>query len=113
MHGLRSKAIAPAKMISAVLLAGHTPGHTGWLIQSRGERLLIWGDLVHLASIQVPRPDAALVFDVDPQAASATRRRMFERVAADKLKVAGAHLDFPGFGAIVRKGTGFAFEPDG
>ena len=98
--------------VSAVLLAGHTPGHTGWLIQSRGERLLIWGDLVHLASIQVPRPDAALVFDVDPQAACATRRRMFDRVAADKLKVAGAHLDFPGFGAIVRKGTGFAFEPD-
>jgi glyoxylase-like metal-dependent hydrolase (beta-lactamase superfamily II) len=96
----------------ALLLAGHTPGHTGWLIQSRGERLLVWGDLVHLASIQVPRPDAALVFDVDPQAACATRRRMFDRVAADKLKVAGAHLDFPGFGAIVRKGTGFAFEPD-
>jgi len=98
--------------VSAMLLAGHTPGHTGWLIQSRGERLLIWGDLVHLASIQVPRPDATLVFDVDPQAACATRRRMFDRVAADKLKVAGAHLDFPGFGAIVRKGTGFAFEPD-
>ena len=98
--------------VSAVLLAGHTPGHTGWLIQSRGERLLIWGDLVHLASIQIPRPDAALVFDVDPQAACATRRRMFDRAAADKLKVAGAHLDFPGFGAIVRKGTGFAFEPD-
>jgi hypothetical protein len=33
-------------------------------------------------------------------------------VAADKLRVAGAHLDFPGFGMIVRKGTGFAFEPD-
>jgi glyoxylase-like metal-dependent hydrolase (beta-lactamase superfamily II) len=98
--------------VSVVPLVGHTPGHTGWLIQSGHESLLIWGDLVHLASIQVPRPDAALVFDVDPQAACATRRRMFDRAAADKLKVAGAHLDFPGFGMIVRKGTGFAFEPD-
>jgi glyoxylase-like metal-dependent hydrolase (beta-lactamase superfamily II) len=98
--------------ISALLLAGHTPGHTGWLIQSGKDSLLIWGDLVHLAAIQIVRPDTGLVYDVDPQAACATRRRMFDRVAADKLAVAGAHLDFPGFGAIVRKGSGFAFEPD-
>jgi hypothetical protein len=37
---------------------------------------------------------------------------LFDRVAADKLAVAGTHLDFPGFGTIVRKGAGFAFEPD-
>jgi glyoxylase-like metal-dependent hydrolase (beta-lactamase superfamily II) len=98
--------------MSALLLAGHTPGHTGWLIQSGKDSLLIWGDLVHLAAIQVARPDTGLVYDVDPQAACATRRRMFDRVAADKLAVAGAHLDFPGFGTIVRKGAGFAFEPD-
>jgi glyoxylase-like metal-dependent hydrolase (beta-lactamase superfamily II) len=99
--------------ISALLLAGHTPGHTGWLVQSGKDGLLIWGDLVHLAAIQIARPDTGLVYDVDPQAACATRRRMFDRVAADKLAVAGAHLDFPGFGTIVRKGAGFAFEPDG
>ena len=98
--------------VSALLLAGHTPGHTGWLIASGKESLLIWGDLVHLASIQVARPDTGLVYDVDPQAACATRRRMFDRIAAERLDVAGAHLDFPGFGTIVRRGTGFAFEPD-
>jgi glyoxylase-like metal-dependent hydrolase (beta-lactamase superfamily II) len=76
--------------VSAMLLAGHTPGHTGWLIRSRNQSLLVWGDIIHLASIQVPRPDAALVFDVDPQAASATRRRLFDHAAADKLTVAGA-----------------------
>ena len=97
--------------VSAVALPGHTPGHTGWLIASGKESLLIWGDLVHLASVQVARPDTGLVFDVDPQQACATRRRTFDRVAADKLTVAGAHMDFPGFGTIVRKGAGFAFEP--
>jgi glyoxylase-like metal-dependent hydrolase (beta-lactamase superfamily II) len=110
MRTVRDGEVLPG--VSAVLLAGHTPGHSGWLIQSRNERLLIWGDLVHLPSIQVPRPDAALVFDVDPQAACATRRRMFDHLAADKLPVAGAHLDFPGFGTIVCKGSGFGFEPD-
>jgi glyoxylase-like metal-dependent hydrolase (beta-lactamase superfamily II) len=74
--------------------------------------VLIWGDVVHLAAVQVPRPDAALVFDVDPQAARATRRRTFDRVAADRLRVAGAHLDFPGFGYIVRHGAGYRFESD-
>jgi glyoxylase-like metal-dependent hydrolase (beta-lactamase superfamily II) len=98
--------------ISALALAGHTPGHTGWLIQSGGDALLIWGDLVHFASLQVARPDTGLVYDVDPQAACATRKRIFDRLAADRLRVAGAHLDFPGFGTIVRKGAGFAFEAE-
>jgi glyoxylase-like metal-dependent hydrolase (beta-lactamase superfamily II) len=98
--------------VSALLLAGHTPGHTGWLIQSGKDGLLIWGDVVHLASIQIPRPDTGLVYDVDPQAACATRQRMFDRVSADKLMVGGMHLDFPGFGHVVRKGAGYAFEAD-
>ena len=98
--------------VSALALAGHTPGHTGWLIRSGNDGLLIWGDVVHLASIQIARPDTGLVYDVDPQAACATRKRMFDRVATDRLMVAGMHLDFPGFGHIVRKGTAFAFEPD-
>ena len=99
--------------VSAVPLAGHTPGHTGWLIQSGKDGLLIWGDVVHLARIQIPRPDTGLIYDVDPQAACATRARMFDRVSADKLMVGGMHLDFPGFGHIVRRGNGFAFEAAG
>ena len=42
--------------ITAMLRPGHTPGHTNWLIQSGGERLLIWGDIVHLASVQMRGP---------------------------------------------------------
>ena len=91
---------------------GHTPGHTGWLVHSGHDGVLIWGDVVHLAAVQVPRPEAALVFDVDPDAARATRRRIFDQVAADRLRVAGAHLDFPGFGHIVRQGASYRFEPD-
>jgi glyoxylase-like metal-dependent hydrolase (beta-lactamase superfamily II) len=98
--------------ISAVLLAGHTPGHTGWLIHSGRDSVLIWGDVVHLAAVQIPRPDAALVSDVDPQAARETRQRIFDRVAADRQRVAGAHLDFPGFGYIERRGGKYRFEPE-
>jgi glyoxylase-like metal-dependent hydrolase (beta-lactamase superfamily II) len=98
--------------VTAILLAGHTPGHTGWHIHSGSDGVLIWGDIVHFPAVQVPRPDAALVFDSDRQAARETRQRTFDRVAADRLRVAGAHLDFPGFGYIVRHGAGYQFEPD-
>ncbi len=96
--------------VAAILQSGHTPGHTGWLFQSRGEGILIWGDIVHLAAIQVAEPDAAMTFDYDPANARAARRRTFDRVAADKLFVAGAHLDFPGFGTITRNGSGYRYE---
>ena len=97
--------------ITAMLRAGHTPGHTNWLIQSGGERLLLWGDIVHVAAIQVPRPDTALIFDSDPDMARATRRRVFDWVAGEQLTVAGAHLPFPGFGRIARSGDGYRFAP--
>ena len=98
--------------VSATLLPGHTPGHTGWIVHSGNDAVMMWGDVVHLPAVQVPRPDAALVFDVDPVMARATRARTFDRVAADRLRVAGAHMDFPGFGYIVRQGTDYRFEPD-
>ena len=94
--------------ITAVLQPGHTPGHTCWLLQSGGERLLVWGDIVHLASVQVPRPDAALVYDVDPMLAPQTRARVFDWIARERLRVAGAHVEFPGFAEVTRQGDGYA-----
>jgi glyoxylase-like metal-dependent hydrolase (beta-lactamase superfamily II) len=97
--------------ISAVLQPGHTPGHTCWLLQSGGDRLLIWGDIVHLPTVQVPRPDTALVYDVDPVLAPQTRARVFDWVARERIPVAGAHMPFPGFATIVREGNGYAVAP--
>ena len=98
--------------ITAMLRPGHTPGHTNWLLQSGGDRLLIWGDIVHVAAVQVPRLDAALIFDVDPDLARATRRQVFDWVADERLTVAGAHLPFPGFGRLERAGQGFQYRSE-
>ena len=65
-----------------------------------------------IPAIQVARPEAAFEYDVDAPAARATRQRTFDMVAADRLTVAGAHLDFPGIGTIVRTGATYRFEPD-
>jgi glyoxylase-like metal-dependent hydrolase (beta-lactamase superfamily II) len=95
--------------ITAVLQPGHTPGHTCWLIQSGGDRLLIWGDIVHLPSVQVPRPDSSLVYDVDPVLAPKTRAEVFDWVARERLPVAGAHMPAPGFATITRQDAGYAY----
>ncbi|RQR25521.1 MBL fold metallo-hydrolase [Burkholderia sp. Bp9143] len=88
--------------IVAVPLPGHTPGHTGYRVESRGERLLIWGDLVHFAPIQVARPDVSIAFDRDPSQASATRAATLAEVASDNLPIAGMHLADTGFARIAR-----------
>jgi glyoxylase-like metal-dependent hydrolase (beta-lactamase superfamily II) len=97
--------------ITARLAPGHTPGHTNWLIQSGDERLLLWGDIIHLAAVQMARPDTTLVFDVDPELARSTRERVLNWAAAERVTVAGAHLGAPGFGTVVRSGKGFGYRP--
>jgi glyoxylase-like metal-dependent hydrolase (beta-lactamase superfamily II) len=98
--------------ITAMLRPGHTPGHTNWLMQSGGERILIWGDIVHLAAVQLARPEAKLIYDVDTDLAAATRLLVLDWVANERLVVAGAHLGFPGFGRVERSGERFVIKAE-
>ncbi len=97
--------------VTAVELAGHTPGHTGWMIASGGAALFIWADVVHLPGLQFAHPDVGLAFDVDGAKGKAARHRALDMAATDRLLVAGMHLDFPTFGHVRRAGAGYAFEP--
>ena len=97
--------------VTAQLAPGHTPGHTCWLIESGGQAMLAWGDLIHLAPIHLPSPHIAMEYDLDPATALRSRRRVLDWVATDHILVAGAHLPAPGIGAIVRNGTAYAYEP--
>jgi len=98
--------------IAAFPQPGHTPGHTGWLISSHNEAMLIWGDIIHIAGVQFERPDATLSFDLDPDTAQQSRQRVLDWVATDRIRVAGAHIELPSFGYVTRKGPGYRFETD-
>ena len=98
--------------VTAVPLSGHTPGHTGYMVESGGEALLIWGDICHVPDIQVRRPEVTMAFDTDGEAAIATRRRTFDMAVADRLLVAGMHLHFPGFAYMDRDGDGYRMIPE-
>jgi len=110
MRLFKSGEILPG--IIAIPAHGHTPGHTAYLIESGGERLLIWGDTVHIPEVQVPRPEVAMVVDTDPAAAVASRRRIFDMAASERLLVTGMHLHFPGFGHLARDNGRYAFVPE-
>ncbi len=94
-----------------VLAPGHSPGHTCWRIAAGGESFIAWGDLVHFGEIQISHPDVAVTYDLDPDLARASRLRMLDMIAGEKLAICGAHVSAPGFGYIVRKGRSYAFEP--
>ncbi|MBV1799321.1 MBL fold metallo-hydrolase [Siccirubricoccus sp. G192] len=98
--------------VTAMPFPGHTPGHTGYMIASGQDSLLIWGDIVHVPEIQVPRPEVCMAFDVDPAQAEATRRRVFDMVASDGQAIAGMHLHFPGQAHLLRQGQGYMLLQD-
>ena len=92
--------------MTAMPLPGHTPGHMGVMLTDGSERMLIWGDIIHSTALQLPNPAWTVVFDVDPAVAAATRARILDVVAADKLRVAGMHMATAG--RIERRAKGYA-----
>jgi glyoxylase-like metal-dependent hydrolase (beta-lactamase superfamily II) len=97
--------------IKAIPAPGHTPGHTFYALESRGRKLVFWGDLIHVAEVQLARPDVTIVFDVDPNAAAATRKRAIADAAAGRYLVAGDHVAFPGIGHVRTDGDGYRWIP--
>lgn len=97
--------------LGSIAAFGHTPGHTAFLIKAGNESLLLWGDVVHNHASQLARPEVSVEFDTDSRKAIATRKRLFEEAARDKLWIGGAHLPFPGFGHVRKETNGFAWVP--
>jgi len=90
---------------------GHTPGHTVYVVESRGRRLVVMGDLVHVAAVQFDRPAVTIAFDSDSKAAVAQRLKAFADAARTGDLVAGAHLPFPGIGHVRKDGAGYTWLP--
>lgn len=97
--------------VQAMHLPGHTPGHTGFNLVSGDQNLLIWGDLVHAPALQFGHPEWSISFDVDPDMARATRAKIFDQANADRLRVAGMHLLFPGVGYVRKEASAYDFVP--
>ena len=90
----------PVPGIRTIASHGHTAGHTSYLVESKGQQLLVIGDLIHVASVQFADPGVTIAFDSDAKAAAASRATVFGVAAKDGALVAAAHLQFPGLGHL-------------
>ena len=97
--------------IKAVASHGHTKGHTTYVVESKGQKLVLWGDLMHVAAVQFPEPSVTIKFDTDSRPAASERKKAFADAAKRGYWVAAAHLPFPGIGHLRAEGNGYVFVP--
>src|SRR5256885_8018725 len=97
--------------VRAVAARGHTPGHTVYVVESKGQKLALWGDLMHVAAVQFIIPDITIAFDNDPKAAAQQRKKAYAEAARGGYLVGSAHLPFPGLGHLRAEGKGYHFVP--
>lgn len=97
--------------MTMIPLPGHTPGHSGIRIDDAGESVLIWGDTIHANAFQLAEPDWGVLFDVDPEAAIASRRRLFAELAESGMPVLGPHVPQPGPWRVEKAPIGYRLIP--
>jgi len=102
---------ALAAGITALPRHGHTAGHSTYLVESRGQKLVLWGDLMHVAAVQFDHPAVTIAFDTNSRAAATQRKRAFADAATNGYLAAGAHLSFPGIGRVRPSGRGYVWLP--
>ena len=99
--------------IRPIAAFGHTPGHTLFLIESEGHKLLIAGDMFHVQDIKFSLPNISVTYDSDPQEAAAVRKLVLEYAAKNNIPLAGMHLQYPAIGTVTVDGSGYRFKPAG
>ena len=93
--------------IKALDASGHTPGHTVFDIKADGEELLIVGDIMHFIEIQLPVPDVSVRYDVDPDKARESRKKILDYAAENGIEIAGMHITSPGIIKVKKNETGY------
>jgi glyoxylase-like metal-dependent hydrolase (beta-lactamase superfamily II) len=97
--------------ITGINAFGHSPGHMIFCIESEGRPLVLTADTANHYVLSLQRPDWEVRFDMDKGAAAATRKKVFDMIATDRLAFGGYHMPFPAVGFVERAGEGYRFVP--
>ncbi|SHN41871.1 MBL fold metallo-hydrolase [Chitinophaga sp. CF418] len=97
--------------ISSINAFGHTPGHSFYMVESKGQKLVFWGDVIHAGAVQFTDPSVTIDFDVDLAAAAAARSNTFNEAVKDGYWIAAPHLSFPGIGHLKVSGKQYEWVP--
>ena len=95
--------------VRSVAAYGHTPGHTCYHVADGADQMMFVADTSNRPELLARRPDFHIVFDFDAVAAEATRRRIYDRVATDRIRITGYHFPFPANGYLAKEGSGYRF----
>jgi glyoxylase-like metal-dependent hydrolase (beta-lactamase superfamily II) len=98
--------VAPG--IRFVSAPGHTPGHRAFHLSSGSNELMISNDTAYVPALVAANPGWRGAYDQDGALAEASRRKLLDRVVADKTMICGYHFPFPGAGTIAKDGDGYA-----
>lgn len=101
-HG---KEVVPG--LTAVATIGHTPGHSSYVLTSGNDKVFIQSDVTNVPYLFVNNPGWHVGFDQDAKQAEETRRKTFDMLAAEKMRVQGFHFPFPSLGRIEKAGDGY------
>ena len=103
------KELAPGLL--PVASVGHTPGHTSFVLSSGSDKVFIQSDVTNHPALFVTHPDWHLMFDQDAAMAETTRRKVYDMLLAEKMRVQGFHYPFPANGFVEKDGTGYRLVP--
>jgi glyoxylase-like metal-dependent hydrolase (beta-lactamase superfamily II) len=98
--------------IKSYLNGGHTPGHITYVVESKGQKLVLLGDLLHVQAVQFDNPGVGIAFDDDSKVAIAQRKEAFAAAAKGGYLIGAPHLPFPALGHVRSNGKGaYQFVP--
>jgi len=103
------KEVAPG--ITAVAAPGHTPGHMAFVVASGSSKILVQSDVTNIPALFLRNPEWQVTFDNDPVLAIATRRKVYDMAAVEKMTVVGYHFPFPCVGHVEKDGAGYRLVP--
>lgn len=97
--------------LTAVAAHGHTPGHMAFLLRSGDARMMIASDAIAHPIAFFRHPEWLFGFDMAGEETVATRRRLLNRAADERLAFFASHMPFPGVGRVSHDGGGFRYTP--
>jgi glyoxylase-like metal-dependent hydrolase (beta-lactamase superfamily II) len=97
--------------ITAMLAPGHTPGHMVFHAQSDNKQMVFTGDTANHYILSLLHPEWEVRFDMNKAEAAASRKKVFDLIATDKIAFLGYHMPFPAVGFVEKQGAGYRFVP--
>jgi len=95
--------------ISFYSTAGHSIDHASIVLESKGERAVFGGDVLH-HPLEIYRPDLATMFCEFPDAALRSRRWLLEFAAESGIMYFSSHFPVTSAGRITRRNGEYIWE---